>query len=132
MANQATDSKTAPVERGDAVTRLVNREEVLQICFWYEGEGFGSVFDASVVGPFLNCDPHTIEAALSELITQGLLETASPPATGLRLTAAGKHKGARLFVDDFADYQHAGHGECAAGCCDGDDHSQCGDECALH
>ncbi len=126
------DSNTAPVERADAVARLVNCEEVLQICFWYEGEGFGSVLDASVLGPFLNCDPQATQAALAELVAQGHLEPASPPATGFRLTAAGKHKGGRLFADDFADYQHAGHGECAAGCCDGDDHSQCGDECALH
>jgi len=122
---------TAP-ERGDAVTRLVNCEEVLQICFWYEGEGFGSEFDASVLGPFLNSDPNATQAALTELVTQGHLEPVSPASTAFRLTAAGKRKGGRLFADDFADYQHAGHGECAAGCCDGDDHSKCGDECALH
>lgn len=126
------DPKTAPAQSSDAVARLVNCEEVLQICFWYQGEGFGSVFDASVLDPFLNCAPQATAAALDELITQGFLELAPSPATGFRLTAAGKHKGGRLFADDFADYQHAGHGECAAGCCDGDDHSQCGDECALH
>ncbi|MGI8895429.1 MAG: hypothetical protein ACR2HE_07245 [Casimicrobiaceae bacterium] len=132
MTKPSIDPGATPPGRGDALTRLVNCEEVLQICFWYQGEGFGNEFDAPVLAPFLNCDPDAIQAALAELVTQGHLEPIPPPVTAFRLTAAGKRKGGRLFADDFADYQHAGHGECAAGCCDGDDHSQCGDECALH
>jgi hypothetical protein len=74
----------------------------------------------------------SVEAAIGELVQQGYLEPAAAPVPGYRLSPEGKKKAGRLFADDFADYQNAGHGECAAGCCDGDDHSQCGDDCALH
>lgn len=116
----------------NALDQLVSREEVLQICYWYEGEGFGDAFNAAVLGPFLKYDARAVEAALQELAMQGHLEPAPAPASGYRFTAEGRKKGGRLFADDFADYQNAGHGECAAGCCEEDDHSRCGDECALH
>ena len=29
-----------PSQPASALSRMVNREEVLQICFWYQGEGF--------------------------------------------------------------------------------------------
>lgn len=114
-----------------ALDRLVSREEVLQICFWYEGEGFGDVFDAATIEPFLNTPKTAIESALEELVNDGELQVATNQP-GFRLTASGKKKGGRLFADSFNDFQKAGHGECAAGCCDGDDHSQCGVECSLH
>ena len=113
----------------DALTRLVNREEVLQICYWYQGEGFGERYDAAALRPFLNCDEASIEVALRELADKGELLTAD---AGYRFSDSGRREAARLFADSFADFQKQGHGECAAGCCDGDDHSQCGDECALH
>ena len=54
------------------------------------------------------------------------------PTPGYRLTATGKKKAGQLFAESFSDFQKASHGECDTGCCDGDDHSKCGDECALH
>ena len=112
-----------------ALNRLVNREEVLQIGFWYQGEGFGEVFSAAQLEPFLNCERIAIKAAFEELIEQGHLQTAN---NGYRLTANGKKLAGKLFAENFSDFQRGGHGECDAGCCDGDDHSQCGDHCDLH
>lgn len=116
-----------------ALDRLVNREEVLQICYWRQGEGFGDVCDTASIEPFLSCDAEAIDAALTELVADGCLEPASGGGTlGYRLTAKGKSQAGALFADAFSDSQRQGHGECPAGCCDGDDHSQCGDDCALH
>jgi hypothetical protein len=114
----------------DALARLVNREEVLQICYWYQGEGFGDRYDAAVLAPFLNCDEAAIATALHELAGRGELQSAG--GEGYRFTDSGKREAGRLFADGFADFQKQGHGECDAGCCDGDDHSKCGDECPLH
>jgi hypothetical protein len=119
-------------QTGNALNRLVNREEVLQICYWYQGEGFGDVYSAGILSPFLNCDAEAIDAALQELVAEGRLETASGPMPAYRFTAEGKKQGCRLFAEGFSDYQKQGHGECPDGCCDGDDHSQCGDDCILH
>ena len=121
----------AAASPSDALTRLVNREEVLQICYWFQGEGFGDRFGATLLRPFLNCDVVAIEIALSELAVQGDLQSAQG-AAGYGFTDKGRREAGRLFADGFADFQKQGHGECDAGCCDGDDHSKCGEECPLH
>ena len=115
-----------------ALNRLVNREEVLEICYWYQGEGMGNVYSAQVLAPFLTCPTDVIESALQELAEQGLLDPVATPASGYRLSAAGTKAAGRLFAESFADFQRPGHGECEAGCCEEDDHSRCGDECSLH
>ena len=128
-------AKTIDVEpelADTALDRLVNREDVLQICYWFQGEGFGDVYNSMVLAPFLNCQSEAIDAALSELVEDGHLVATTASSGGFQFTADGKKQGGRLFGDTFADYARQGHGECAAGCCDGDDHSQCGDECTLH
>lgn len=119
-------------QENSTLDRLVDREEVLQICYWYQGEGLGEVYNPSLLGPFLNRAPQTIASALQELARQKLLEPVMAPTPGYRLTATGKKKAGQLFAESFSDFQKASHGECDAGCCDGDDHSKCGDECALH
>lgn len=121
-----TASSTATSE---ALQRLVNREEVLQICFWYQGEGFGKTFTANALVPFLSNPAAAIDVALAELVAHGLMR--KTPA-GYAFTAEGRREGGRLFRDGFAEFQRPAHGDCEAGCCDGDDHSRCGDDCALH
>lgn len=113
----------------DALQRLVNREEVLQICYWYHGEGFGDRYNATVLGPFLQCGRAEIDAAFDELAAQGHLVA---DEGGYRFTDSGRREAGRLFADGFADFQKQGHGECEAGCCDGDDHLRCGADCPLH
>lgn len=100
---------------GNAVDRLIRREEVLEICYWYDGEGFGTILTAAALQPFLNVEEPAIESALDELAQQGCLELVSG---GFQLTNAGRKSGGRLFAESFADFQHGGHGECDAGCCD--------------
>jgi hypothetical protein len=130
--NPSTEStRAASATESEALTRLVNREEVLQICYWYQGEGFGERYDAAVLRPFLNCDEAAIAIALRELAERGDLQ-ALDGANAYGFTDSGKREAGRLFADGFADFQKQGHGECDAGCCDGDDHSKCGDECPLH
>ena len=125
LNEKAAVSAAAP----DALSRLVNREEVLQICYWFRGEGFGDVCDAAKLKPFLQSDVAAIETALRELVDRGDLQF---DGGGYRLTETGGREAGRLFSDSFSDFQKQGHGECAAGCCEEDDHSKCGDDCPLH
>lgn len=115
--------------RDSALERLVDREEVLQICYWYEGEGFGSAFTAAALEPFLNCEAQAIQAAFVDLEARGRMRAADG---GYRFTDDGREEAARLFAEGFADFQRPAHGQCEAGCCDGDDHSECGDDCPYH
>ena len=36
-------------------------------------------------------------------------------------TATGRRKAGRMFFETFTEFQQASHGECNAGCCDGDE-----------
>lgn len=126
MAGQTAGRKDS------ALDRMGEREELLQICYWFLGEGLGDVYTPKALAPFMNQQPDLISRSLQELVGLGDLESADKPLGGYRLTDSGKKKAGRLFADSFSDFQKQGHGECDAGCCDGDDHSQCGDECALH
>lgn len=128
MAKQT--NQTVPAS--GALQRLVDREEILQICYWYQGEGLGEVYNSKVLQPFLNYEAEQIDIAFNDLTNDGYFEIVSIPTQGYRLTESGKKQGGRLFTDSFADFQKAGHGECAAGCCENGDHSQCGDDCLLH
>ena len=125
--NTANSANRDPAR--EALASLVNREEVLQICYWFQGEGFGDRYEAGLLRPFLQCDEAAITIALRELAAQGDLQA---DGGRYRFTDKGRREAGRLFADDFSDFQKQGHGECDAGCCDGDDHSKCGDECALH
>ncbi len=115
-----------------ALNRMILREEVLQICYWYQGEGFGDLYAPDTLQPFLNNNRAAIQAALRSLQEGGYLEAASEAISAYRFTEKGRKEGGRLFAGEFSDYQRTGHGECAAGCCDDEDHSECGDDCTLH
>lgn len=122
-------ARTHSTSETATVARLRQREEILQICFWYEGEGFGEVFSARSLQPFLNSEIKETETALAELLARGRLKTVEG---GYRFTELGRKEGGRLFAEDFADFQRPAHGECEDGCCEEDDHSRCGDDCAFH
>lgn len=101
-----------------ALDRLREREEVLEICFWYQGEGLGSSFAPSLVLPFLNSDAVAVAQAFEALVAEGSL---AREGDGYTLTTAGKRQAGRMFTETFVEFQQPGHGECQDGCCDGDE-----------
>ena len=65
MAKQADRTVSAP----GALERLVNREEILQICYWYQGEGLGDIYNLLVIGEHFKIWPEelvTIEIQLED------------------------------------------------------------------
>ncbi len=107
-----------PTSGADALDRLRQREEILQICYWYQGEGLGTVLTPQAVLPFLPADPARLAETFEALVESGDLR---PCGEGYDFTAAGKRKAARMFTESFTDFQQPGHGECVDGCCDGDE-----------
>jgi hydrogenase maturation protease len=82
---------TAATAPGDgALTGLVQREEVLQISYWYKGEGFGETVTAAALAPFLTSPRSAIDAALEDLVARDLM---ARDARGFRLTPAGLRGG---------------------------------------
>ncbi len=102
----------------DALERLKEREEILQIGYWYQGEGLGTTLTPQAVLPFLQADPSRLAKTFEALVESGDLRRFE---SGYDFTPNGKRKAARMFTETFTDFQQPGHGECVDGCCDGDE-----------
>lgn len=113
---------------GDALERLKRREDVLEICFWYRGEGFGDVFSAKALTPFLATDEAAVEAALGELAAEGQMRAVD---RGYLFTDAGRRRAGQMFAESFVDFQRPAHGECEGDCC-GDEQDACSDHFHSH
>lgn len=100
--------------KSDVLRRLYWRDELLQLLFWIEGEGFGSRLDAEVVDRFLGADGEIAVQHLDRLAAEGYLE--GDVLDGYRLSAAGRDEGRRLFADEFADLTRPAHGACGVDC----------------
>jgi hypothetical protein len=103
---------------GSALDRLQAREEILQICFWYQGEGLGEHFSPASVLPFVAMDRGVVAQIFETLVDEGALQR---QGNGFAFSPEGKRKAGRLFVETFTEFQIGTHGECTAGCCDGDE-----------
>ncbi len=102
----------------DALERLKESEEILQIGYWYQGEGIGTTLTPQAVLPFLQANPARLAETFEALVESGDLRRFG---SGYDFTPEGKRKAARMFTETFTDFQQPGHGECVDGCCDGDE-----------
>ena len=56
-----------------ALDRMIVREDVLQICYWFQGEGFGNSFTPQSVMPFLQNNIDVVTEVMSDLSKDGTL-----------------------------------------------------------
>lgn len=114
------------VNKGEESLRwLQDSEEVLQICYWFQGEGLGERFTADGVLTFLNSPRERVIEIFQILADEGDLEQAA--GGDYTFSVEGKRKAGRLFYENFTELQLGSHGECNAGCCDNEeecDHDQ--------
>ncbi len=107
----------------EEVNYFIEKEQILEICFWFKGEGFGDEFSPLSISPFLKHEESKISRILEKLCDEGsLIETNSKH---YKFTDIGLKQAGKLFVETFQEMQQPGHYECHDGCCDGDDHSKC-------
>ena len=97
-----------------ALDALFWRDEILQIAYWFQGEGFGEVLEAGDLGRFLSDNAPGLEPYLDGMVQDGLLEQIGPRR--YVLTDLGHKEGARRFADAFDELTHPAHGECSADC----------------
>lgn len=98
-----------------ALERMREREDVLEICYWYQGEGFGDRFSPASVLPFLKSDRAAVSSAFEDLVEAGHLRR---DGGEFIFTPDGRKVAGKMFFDTFTDFQQGTHGECHAGCCD--------------
>jgi hypothetical protein len=86
------------------------RDEILQVMYWMSGEGLARECSEADLKRFLKADSATLEQAMAEMVSSGLLDLVNERL--FVLTARGKAEGARRFADEFDDMLKPGHFEC--------------------
>ena len=102
------------VDKNDPLHDLFWRDEVLQIMYWYVGEGFGEAVTAVDLSRFLTDDAPPLSPYLARMAADGWL--AAEGDGRYRLTPTGRREGARRFADAFDELTRPAHGECSADC----------------
>lgn len=100
--------------KSDALRALFWRDEILQMMFWIQGEGFGDRVDTSLLERFLGVDADIGVKYLDRLVAEGLLVRHEDGT--YELTPEGHEHGARVFADEFSELTKPGHGECGPDC----------------
>ena len=95
---------------GESIAR---EDELLELLYWFEGEGFGGVARLDSIIRFTNLAEPLVRRTLDRLIVRGdvLLDIAS--GGEYRLTESGRKEAARRFAAEFAPLLSQGHGECS-------------------
>jgi hypothetical protein len=95
------------------------KDEILQILYWMDGEGFGQDVPVSQVLALLNTNKANLVYHLDKLVSEDILKSGSEKVNESSLVSlskdARKEAGGR-FAEAFQGYQKAGHGECGPDC----------------
>lgn len=101
----------------DSAGDIARRDELLEMLYWTEGEGFSGAATLDAIARFLTHSRDDVLRSLTELVTRG--DVIEDTATGeYRLTETGRKEAARRFAEEFAPMLNQGHGECNDPHCD--------------
>lgn len=115
----------------DGAARIARRDEVLELLYWTEGEGFTRAANLDAIARFLTHDRERVAVTLGELIASGdVVQDAS--TAEYRLTESGRREAARRFAEEFAPMLNQGHGECNDPNCDCHEDPRAAAECHAH
>ena len=101
-------------EPGDRIKR---RDEMLELLYWTEGEGFRGAATLDAIVRFLTHERAEVVQTLEELVLLGDVAR-DEESDEYRLTATGRKEAARRFAEEFAPMLGQGHGECNDPNCD--------------
>lgn len=90
---------------------LARRDQLLELLYWIEGEGFPGAARLDALVRFLAQPAAPVASTLDDLAARGEV-TLDPQSGEYRLTERGRSEGARRFADEFAPLLGQGHGEC--------------------
>ncbi len=96
----------------DPLDALYWRDEILQILYWFRGEGLGEIIRPRDLLPFLAADEPTITAHLERLVADGYADRLEGEPVRYQLSELGVREGGRGFADEFAGLTGQAHGEC--------------------
>ena len=105
----------APREAGNDIAR---EDELLELLYWFEGEGFGGVASMEGIIRFTNLSEPLVRRTLDRLLSRGDVMLDAKRGDEYRLTDSGRREAARRFAAEFAPLLSQGHGECSDPECD--------------
>lgn len=88
------------------------RDELLQVLYWFRGEGLGDAVTPQQLLAFLPASVESIREHLDHLAADGYVTTVAGQPEHYRLTDWGVKEGGRRFADEFAGLTGQAHGEC--------------------
>jgi len=96
---------------------IARRDELLELLYWLEGEGFGGASNFDAMVRFLAHPESAVRQSLDDLMRRG--DVSLDLSSGeYRLTDTGRSEAARRFAEEFAALLSQGHGECNDPDCD--------------
>ncbi len=105
------------VDQLQPLDELYWRDEILQVMYWYRGEGFGESVTVGDLRTFLPADERLLAFQMESMVVDGyLVRDDDTPSPRYAFTDYGAREGARRFADEFSDITMQGHGECGPDC----------------
>ena len=105
-------------QRQDAGNDIAREDELLELLYWFEGEGFGGVASMEGIIRFTNLSEPLVRRTLDRLLSRGDVMVDASRGGEYRLTELGRREAARRFAAEFAPLLSQGHGECSDPECD--------------
>jgi len=97
---------------------IAREDELLELLYWFEGEGFAGVANLAGIIRFTNLEPPLVRRTLDRLVARGDVVLDSGDGEQYRLSDGGRQEAARRFAAEFAPLLSQGHGECSDPNCD--------------
>lgn len=89
---------------------IARQDEVLELLFWLEGEGFPGSATLPSIARFLAWPVAEAQRILARLVERG--DVTGAPEAEYRLTETGRVEAGRRFAEEFSPLLAQGHGEC--------------------
>ena len=106
------------VDEAAAGSDIAREDELLELLYWFEGEGFGGVASIGGIVRFTNLSEPLVLRTLDRLLARGHVLLDESRGAEYRLTEPGRREAARRFAAEFAPMLSQGHGECSDPNCD--------------
>ena len=97
---------------------IAREDELLELLYWFEGEGFGGVASTEGIVRFTNLSEPLVLRTLERLTSRDHVVLDQSRGGEYRLTDTGRREAARRFAAEFAPMINQGHGECSDPDCD--------------
>ena len=114
----ATPAANVQAAANGAGSDIAREDELLELLYWFEGEGFGGVASMEGIIRFTNLSEPLVRRTLDRLLSRGDVMLDTSRGAEYRLTEPGRREAARRFAAEFAPMLNQGHGECSDPECD--------------